>query len=101
MPGSRLINTGIILKVLSFLLIIEALFMLSGILFAWYFSEDIKPLLFSALITGAVGTLVWFLVNPGVRKKGIGKREGYLIVTLSWIIVSVFGTLPFLFSCYD
>ena len=98
MAGSRLIHIGIILKVLSFLLIIEALFMLSGLVFAFYYSEDIKPLLISSLITGSIGALIWFLVNPGVRNKGIGKREGYLIVTLSWIIVSIFGSLPFLLS---
>ncbi len=100
MPGAKLINTGIILKVLSFLLIIEAVFMLSGLLFALYYGEDIKPLLISSLITGTVGLSIWLSLNPGVTKKGIGKREGYLIVTLSWIIVSFFGAIPFVISGY-
>ncbi|MEJ2593529.1 MAG: TrkH family potassium uptake protein [bacterium] len=100
MPGARLINTGVILKVLSFLLIIEAVFMLSGLLFAFYFGENIKPLLISSLVTGTVGLSIWLSLNPGVSRKGIGKREGYLIVTLSWITVSFFGAIPFVLSGY-
>lgn len=98
MHERRLINIGIILKVLSFLLIIESVFMLSGLIFAWYYGESAKPLALSAAITGAIGVATWFIVNPGIRKKGIGKRDGYLIVTLSWIVVSLFGSLPFLIS---
>lgn len=30
--------------------------------------------------------------------RSFSKREGYLIVTLSWIVLSTFGTLPFLIS---
>ena len=98
MSGGRLINTAIILKVLSFLLMLEAGFMLSGVLFAWYYGEDTMPLSFSAAITGLIGSTAWLLIRKDVRKKGIGKREGYLIVTLSWITVSLFGSLPFIFS---
>ena len=98
MPLTRIINIGIILKVLSFLLIIEAIFMLSGILFAWYYDENILPLLLSAVITGFAGVVLWVTVKPGLQQKGIGKREGYLIVALAWIVVSLFGTLPFLIS---
>ena len=97
MPKSKLINISIVLKVLSFLLIVEGVFMLSGIGFAYYFNESILPLLYSSLITICVG-LPTFIFTKKNDKKNIGKREGYLIVALTWVIISIFGTLPFLFS---
>lgn len=98
MSDRRLINTGIVLQALSFIIRMEALFMLTGIPFAIYYDEPVQPLLFSALITGVVGFLIWFLFRKKIGKKGIGKREGYLIVALSWVVISAFGTLPYLIS---
>lgn len=94
----QLINIEIILKVLSFLLIIESFFMLTGLLFAWYYGEIFSPLAVSALITGTTGLVLWFAIHPKTGIKSVGRREGYLIVTLSWIVISAFGTLPFLLS---
>jgi len=98
MSDRRLINVGIIIRVLSFLMIIESVFMLTGLPFAWYYNESLFPLLLSSGITGIIGCILWFSIRPDIKKKGIGKREGYLIVTLSWIVISLFGTLPFLLS---
>ncbi len=97
MPYKKLINIPIVLRVLSFLLIVEAAFMLSGLGFAIYYDESIWPLLLSAIITGTVGSIIWFITKKN-DKKSIGKREGYLIVSLTWVIISLFGTLPFIFS---
>jgi trk system potassium uptake protein TrkH len=71
--------------------------MLSGVFIAWYFKEPTWPLVFSSLITGATGGLIWLFLGKR-SKKGIGKREGYLIVALSWVVVSLFGSLPYIFS---
>lgn len=99
MLGKKLINIHIVLKVLSFLLIIEGLFMLSGIGFAIYFNESILPILTSSLITIFVGLPIFILTKKN-DKKNIGKRDGYLIVALTWVIISIFGTLPFILSGY-
>jgi len=94
----QLINVEVILKVLSFLLIIESFFMLTGLGFAWYYDEPFSPLVISAIITGTTGLVLWFAIKPKRGIKNVGRREGYLIVSLSWIVISIFGTLPFLFS---
>ncbi|MCB2207369.1 MAG: TrkH family potassium uptake protein [Bacteroidetes bacterium] len=97
MPTKRLINYRIVIRVLSFLLLVVSTFMLSGVFVAWYFNELAWPLVFSSLITGATGGLTWLFLGKR-SKKGIGKREGYLIVALSWVVVSLFGSLPYIFS---
>ena len=97
MPNSKLINLTIVLKVLSFLLIVESAFMLTGLGFAFYYGESFWPLFYSSVITGVLGLVIWWRTYDK-NKKSIGRRDGYLIVSLSWVIISIFGTLPFLFS---
>ena len=71
--------------------------MLTGIPFSLYYkSDDILALLYSGLITSAVGFLLWKVKRNG--SNNIRKREGYLIVTLGWVFMSLFGALPYLFS---
>jgi len=72
--------------------------MLSCLPFSYYYQEnDSWALILSGLFTSAIGSLFWF-VTRGADKKHIGKREGYIIVTFSWVIISVFGALPFVIS---
>ncbi len=92
------INFKLVLRIIGFLLLIEGFFMFLGIPFALYYKESsYLSLLYSGLITSGIGAL-FFLVLRKHTKKIIGKREGYLIVSLTWVITSFFGTLPFLFS---
>jgi len=97
MPKKRLVNWIIIIRVLSFLLIVEAVFMLTGLPFAWFYDESVYPLLLSAIFTGAIGLIILLKIGKKYNKN-IGKREGYLIVALTWVVISFFGTLPFLLS---
>jgi trk system potassium uptake protein TrkH len=91
------INWRIILQILGFLLIIEGLFMFTGIPFSLYYCEHkCLSLLYSGLITASTGSIVWFVNRNASRI--IGKREGYIIVSVAWIIISLFGTLPYLIS---
>ncbi len=97
MPFKRLINFTIIIRILSYLLVVISLFMLSGVVVALSYGESVWPLIFAALVTGVSGGILLFILRKNTNKN-IGKREGYLIVSFSWVIVSLFGTLPYLFS---
>ncbi len=91
------VNVKIILQIIGILLMIEGIFMLTGIPFSLYYCENrCLSLLYSGLITSGTGLLLWWL-NRGA-KRTIGKREGYIIVTITWIVISLFGTLPYLIS---
>ncbi|OFY14787.1 MAG: potassium transporter [Bacteroidetes bacterium GWE2_42_24] len=81
--------------ILGLLLLIEAAAMLSCLpVSIWYNDSAFLPLLISSGITALSGFLLWYL-NRNSRKENLGKREGYVIVSLSWIIFSLFGALPF------
>ncbi len=91
------INGKIILQFLGILLIIEGLFMFTGIPFSLYYCEKkCLSLLYSGLITSGTGSLLWLLNRKAERN--IGKREGFIIVAVAWVVISLFGTLPYLIS---
>ena len=110
MAGASRINFSAILKIMGILLIIEGVFMLSSLGFsAWYDPDslthlrlfdpvhDFLPLLVSGLGIGLIGTLLWF-TNKRLDQNSIGKREGYIIVSMAWVIISLFGAIPFMLS---
>ncbi|MCJ7554592.1 MAG: TrkH family potassium uptake protein [Ignavibacteriaceae bacterium] len=90
-------NLKFVINILGFLLLLTGLLMLSGIPFSIYYrDDDIPVLLFTGLGTALLGFIVWFFTRDNLVKE-IGKREGYLVVTLGWLIMSFFGSLPFVF----
>lgn len=99
MPRKADINFKLILRIIGFLLMIEGVFMFLGLPFSWYYDGfENLTLLYSGLITLGVGLLLYFGLNGKKISSNIGKREGYLIVSFTWIITSIFGSLPFLLS---
>ena len=82
------------------LLILESGFMLLSVGVALiYNGNDVKPLLESSLITFLVG----FILRVPIFKHqtiNIDRRLGFLIVALIWIIMSLFGALPYYIGNY-
>ena len=92
-----MIKYKLILLVLGALLLVESVFLgISTIVSAIYDEYDFNSLLITFGITVVVGgTLVLFFRNT---EKKVEKREAYLIVSLVWIVLSFFGSLPFYIS---
>ena len=60
------------------------------------YREPIWPFVGAFLIAGGIGV---GLMRLGRRSVGpIGFREGYLVVSLTWLLAAVFASLPYLFS---
>lgn len=90
-------NLKIIIRVLGFLLFVEGVAMLLALAVSLIYGEsDTIAFLISSGICLGLGGIVAGLTN-GVNKD-IGKREGFIIVALVWIVFSFFGTLPYIFS---
>lgn len=92
-----MLNKGIIAKLLGFLLMVEGLFMMFSIPVALIYKEkDGLDFFISGLITVLVGAVA-FILNRDAEKN-ISKRDGYIIVTIGWLLLSFFGSLPFIFT---
>ena len=92
-----MIRIAPISNVIGVLLLIIGSMMFTGIPFSLYYeSEDAAHLFFSGGITILAGILLWlYKYKSGNR---VNKREGYLIVTLGWLSMVAFSTLPYLIS---
>lgn len=95
-----MMNFKFVVHILGFLIMLTGLLMLAGIPFSIFYNDnDILVLLFSGLITSAIGLFAYIFTNKNLDKD-IGKREGYLIVTSGWFIMSLLGAIPFVISGY-
>ncbi|MEX1001309.1 MAG: TrkH family potassium uptake protein [Crocinitomicaceae bacterium] len=94
----NLIHGKVIAHVVANAVIMMGALMLLALPFSIYYKEnDFYPILFSSLITLFVGLGLRFATNKS-KNDEIKKRDGYLIVTLSWLSMAIFGTLPYLIS---
>ena len=90
-------NRRMVLKIIGRLLALEGVLMLLPAGVALYYGEAcFSPLLFTALGAVVVGILMHF----GIRGNDlpIFSREGFVIVALSWVLISLVGALPFTLS---
>ncbi|WP_029906616.1 TrkH family potassium uptake protein [Prevotella sp. 10(H)] len=91
-------NYRFVLKTIGFLLIIESIFMMAATIVSYYCHEiSGDSILLSAAITFLAGVSIR-LTGTEYYSKPIGKRESFLMVAMSWIVLSAFGMLPFYFS---
>ncbi len=89
-----MINKSVIINFVGFLLVLEGIFITLGIPFSLYYGDDdVLVLLISGISTSLIG-LALFLVTKN-QDKDIRKREGYIVVSIVWIVTSLFGALPF------
>jgi len=90
-------NKKIVVNILGKLLFFESFFMLLSLFVCLAYNEDdAVAFLYSFLISFASAS---FLTVGSFRKKpDLRKREGYIIVSLVWVVFSLFGSLPYIFS---
>ena len=90
-------NHKMILRLVCYILRVEALSMLPAAAIALYHHEIPALLaLCGAAVLSALLSLITFVLPP--KNRDIGAQEGFLSVALCWIAVSVLGALPFFFS---
>jgi len=93
----KLINPLVILYILSTILFIEAVSFLFCLPVAFIYSESPYPFLWSSLISVSI-SVVFYLISRKSASEKVRDREGFLAVSLSWLVLSCIGALPFLLS---
>lgn len=85
-----------ILKITGIILLIFSFFLLIPLAVAFYYGSDVDNFTKSFLIVFFSG-LITYLPNKRERSQ-IRIKEGFLIVTIFWFVLSIFGAVPFLFD---
>ncbi len=90
-------NYRIITRIIGRILCVEAVFMLPALLISLFGGERgaALALLVTIAVSAVIGVLL-ALVKP--TRPGFFAREGFVTVGLAWIVVSLFGALPFFIS---
>lgn len=90
-------NKKIVINILGKLMFFESFFMLAALVVCLIYKEDDAiAFLYSFGLTFAGAA---FLTLGSFRKKpDLRKHEGYIIVSLVWVVFSLFGSLPYIFS---
>ena len=88
-------NYKLVFHILGMILRVEAVLMLPAAVIGLATGQDGSAFLLSAGITLAVGQALVML--PGKNMK-MQARDGFAAVALSWIVLSLFGALPYVFS---
>ena len=86
-----------ILNIIGLLICIEAFAMLIPMCFDLYYGNyEWLQFFYSSLITFFIGIILYF----SFRKKNIklGIRQAFLLTISSWLVISLFGAIPFVYS---
>jgi len=90
------INFRIVIKVIGLLIFILGLFMLVPCVMAIFYDHSlVLPFIKASSLSLTLGVLLYIIK---VKNKEIRKREGYLIVSLGWLLLCIFGSMPYLFE---
>lgn len=91
------LNTKIIVHLMGLLLLCNGFFMLLATLVSGIYNDGATfSILIAAITTLFIGVIA-MIYTRGHRKE-VKKKEGYIIVTFGWLVMSASGVLPYLFS---
>lgn len=92
-------NFRLVLNILSFIIVIFCAFMILPLVIAFCYGEFESAIAFSAVGGGVLlFFLALFFITKNRREQKLKTRDGFLLVTLCWIFMSLIGTLPFLMA---
>lgn len=90
-----LVNIAQLLRVVGLLLVFEAFFLVFPTLTCVYYGEsDWLPFAATSAATFIIGSLLMSRIHP--QTGHMGKRDGFLLTAMVWVIFSLFGMIPFL-----
>lgn len=89
-------NYKLVLHILGLILRVEAVLMLPAMVIGFVTGGGDGPaFLYSAVITLAAGQLLSLFPGKGTQMQA---RDGFAAVALCWIVLGMFGALPYMFS---
>lgn len=87
-------------RIIGLILLIEGAFMMPSVAICIFDGDktSLKAFLLTLVLIAFVSAILMYICRNA--KKEMGARDGLVCVGLSWIVMSIFGCLPFIFSGY-
>lgn len=89
-----IVNWKMLVRVIGWLLLIEGAFMAVPLLMTFIYREPYIPFLVAIVVTLTFGIVATACVKP--TRFDMGKREGFLLTAMVWVVFSLFGMIPFM-----
>lgn len=89
-------NFKVIFKTIGLLVLLEAILMTLCLITGLSFGESIRGFSYSIGIAAVLGLVLLILSRN--KTQNVGRKEGYFIVGTVWLIFSVIGSFPFIFT---
>ena len=97
-----MIHVKIIHRILGVLLLIESgIMFLCALLPIFYGENDLFGFVMAALVSACFG-MTFMMIGKSTKNKesAMTRRDGYIVVAVSWVLFSIFGSLPYYVSGY-
>jgi trk system potassium uptake protein TrkH len=91
-------NRRAVFQLVSYLTLVIGLAMLGCAGVSWYYREPLAlrlSLVYAGVLAAGFALLLGWLTRGSVN---LSRRDGFGVVTFGWLTVTVFGSLPYLFS---
>src|SRR6056300_1213610 len=90
-------NRKIVIHLLGVLMLFNGFFMLIAALASAYYKDGVTlEISFSAIVTMLIGLVAMFFTRN--YSNNLKAKEGYMVVTMGWIVMTFSGMLPYLTS---
>lgn len=88
---------SVISKVLGSLLMLFSITLIPPVLVSFlYHDKNHFSFIMAFIITIATGLVLWYPAHSS--KQDLRTRDGFLVTALFWVVLGLFGSLPFMFS---
>jgi trk system potassium uptake protein TrkH len=94
----EIIHFKLTLKVISRNLLIIAASLVPCMAVAAYYGEAVSPFLYTLLIALFSSGFMFLITRKANENETILRKDAYFTVTLSWVLISLIGCLPYIFS---
>lgn len=91
-------NLSLVLNLTGIILLLTSAFMLVPLAVSFFYrGSDVSAFGISMIVTFLSGLIISFLTRSQ-EKMELRHRDGFAVVTLSWVVMSLFSALPYIFS---
>lgn len=91
-------NVSIIIYILGNILKVEGILLFLPLIVSLIYKEDIKNTQSFLIVIALVMAIGFITTYSKPKKMSMQPKDGFVIVALSWVLLSFFGALPFVFS---
>lgn len=85
-------------KILGKIMILESILMLAPLLVSFIYKEDFAHKLSFVVPIASLALIGFLLQIPKPKRLGLYQKEGFALTAMVWIVMALFGAIPFVIS---